>query len=60
MTGFVGPGEGLRKRAVDWGNGRIRLTLFYDERKEELKVFVHEAAGLPGTVDRKKITSSSS
>jgi len=44
----TGPGEGLRKRAVDWGNGRIRLTLFYDERKEELKVFVHEAAGLPG------------
>merc|ERR1712115_738421 len=28
--------------------GRVRLNLLYDERREELKVFVHEAAGLPG------------
>jgi Ca2+-dependent lipid-binding protein len=30
------------------GRGRVRLNLLYDEDKEELKVFVHEAAGLPG------------
>jgi len=28
--------------------GRVRLNLLYDERREELKVFVHEAANLPG------------
>ena len=30
------------------GLGKIRLNLLYDDNREELKVFVHEAAGLPG------------
>jgi len=30
-------------------HGKIRLNIFYDEHKEELKVFVHEAANLPGS-----------
>jgi hypothetical protein len=39
--------SGLRKRTA--GNqGRIRLTLIYESRVQELKIFVHEAAGLPG------------
>jgi len=36
-----------RKRTVA-GHGKIRLNLLYDDNREELKVFVHEAAGLPG------------
>eukprot|EP00092_Neocalanus_flemingeri_P064404 GFUD01078159.1.p1 GENE.GFUD01078159.1~~GFUD01078159.1.p1 ORF type:complete len:1135 (-),score=294.37 GFUD01078159.1:524-3928(-) len=37
----------FRRRPV--GNqGKIRLNILYDENKEELKVFVHEAANLPG------------
>jgi len=40
--------DSLRKRAV--GNqGKLRLNILYDEKKEELKVFVHEAANLPGS-----------
>ena len=39
---------GLRRRLVGGHNGRIRLTLIFDTRHEELKIFVHEAAGLPG------------
>ena len=38
----------FRRRPV--GNqGKIRLNILYDENKEELKVFVHEAANLPGS-----------
>jgi len=40
-------GDGLRHREV-CANGKIRLTLLYEESKEELKVFVHEALNLPG------------
>jgi hypothetical protein len=40
-------GGGLRRR-VGGSNGRIRLTLIFDTRVEELKIFVHEAAALPG------------
>jgi hypothetical protein len=43
-------GSGLRRRLVVGTNGRIRLTLIFDTRVEELKIFVHEAAGLPGTI----------
>jgi len=43
----VEPMDTLRKRTVG-SNGKIRLNILYDERKEELKVFVHEAANLPG------------
>merc|ERR1711970_433066 len=40
--------ETFRKRPV--GNqGKIRLNILYDENKEELKLFVHEAANLPGS-----------
>ena len=42
-----GGDEGLRRRGVGT-NGRIRLTIIYDGVKSELKLFVHEAAGLPG------------
>jgi len=38
----------LRKRNVMGTNGKIRITLVYDHGPEELKVFIHEAAGLPG------------
>jgi len=41
------PPDELRKRTVA-GHGKIRLNLLYDDNREELKVFVHEAAGLPG------------
>eukprot|EP00090_Calanus_glacialis_P017269 TRINITY_DN26933_c0_g1_i7.p1 TRINITY_DN26933_c0_g1~~TRINITY_DN26933_c0_g1_i7.p1 ORF type:complete len:1127 (+),score=330.64 TRINITY_DN26933_c0_g1_i7:171-3551(+) len=38
----------FRRRPV--GNqGKIRLNILYDTNKEELKVFVHEAANLPGS-----------
>ena len=44
----LAPMETFRKRPV--GNqGKIRLNILYDENKEELKVFVHEAANLPGS-----------
>jgi len=44
----LGPAEDeFRKRSVAT-QGKIRLNLLYDERREELKVFVHEVAGLPG------------
>ncbi len=39
--------SGLRKRTAG-SQGRIRLTLIYESRVQELKIFVHEAAGLPG------------
>jgi len=38
---------GLRHRAVG-GRGKLKLNLLYDENREELKVFVHEALDLPG------------
>jgi hypothetical protein len=38
---------GLRKRTVG-SQGRIRITLIFDMRTQELKIFVHEALGLPG------------
>ena len=41
------PLDELRRRVVP-GHGRIRLNLLYDDNRQELKVFVHEAAGLPG------------
>ena len=41
------PSEELRRRVVP-GRGRIRLNLLYDDNRQELKVFVHEASGLPG------------
>lgn len=43
----IPPPDELRKRTVA-GLGKIRLNLLYDDNREELKVFVHEAAGLPG------------
>ena len=42
-----GESDGLRHRDV-CANGKLRLTILYDEHNEELKVFVHEATGLPG------------
>jgi len=45
---LIPPLETFRKRPV--GNqGKIRLNILYDENKEELKLFVHEAANLPGS-----------
>eukprot|EP00092_Neocalanus_flemingeri_P021078 GFUD01022838.1.p1 GENE.GFUD01022838.1~~GFUD01022838.1.p1 ORF type:complete len:586 (+),score=158.29 GFUD01022838.1:255-1760(+) len=45
---IVDPMTTLRKRHI--GNqGKIRLNIIYDENKQELKVFVHEAANLPGS-----------
>merc|ERR1712106_1205894 len=45
---LIPPMETFRKRPV--GNqGKIRLNILYDENKEELKLFVHEAANLPGS-----------
>merc|ERR1712192_91173 len=41
------PLDELRRRAVP-GHGKIRLNLLYDDNRQELKVFVHEASGLPG------------
>ena len=41
------PLDELRRRVVP-GHGKIRLNLLYDDNRQELKVFVHEAAGLPG------------
>jgi len=42
-------GDGLRQRtSLIAPRGKIRITLLYDNTKEELKVFVHEAHGLPG------------
>ena len=41
------PLDELRRRVVP-GNGKIRLNLLYDDNRQELKVFVHEVAGLPG------------
>ena len=38
----------LRRRVVPAGHGKLRLNLLYDDNRQELKVFVHEAAGLPG------------
>ena len=38
----------FRKRPVS-NQGKIRLNILYDTNKEELKVFVHEAANLPGS-----------
>jgi hypothetical protein len=48
-AGAVDPlaASGLRKRTAG-SQGRIRLTLIYESRVQELKIFVHEAAGLPG------------
>ena len=46
MADLMSPMNVLRRRPHP--NGRLRMTLLYDEQKEELKVFVHEAAGLPG------------
>ena len=46
--GELGEGDdGLRRRVVGT-NGKIRLTIIYDDLKSELKLFVHEASGLPG------------
>ena len=46
--GELGEGDdGLRRRVVGT-NGKIRLTIIYDDLKSELKLFVHEATGLPG------------
>ena len=48
------PLDELRRRAVSpghvvpAGHGKLRLNLLYDDNRQELKVFVHEAAGLPG------------
>ena len=42
------PLDELRRRVVPTGHGKIRLNLLYDDNRQELKVFVHEAAGLPG------------
>ena len=39
--------SGLRQRNVA-SRGRVRLNILYDTNKEELKVFLHEAQGLPG------------
>jgi len=48
MGELIDPISTFRKRPV--GNqGKIRLNILYDENKEELKVFVHEAANLPGS-----------
>jgi len=58
MQGYIGTQTGsvvgtlaeteLRKRPV--GNrGKLRLNILYDDHKEELKVFLHEAANLPGS-----------
>ena len=41
------PLDELRRRVVP-GHGKIRLNLLYDDNRQELKVFVHEVAGLPG------------
>ena len=42
------PLDELRRRVVPAGHGKLRLNLLYDDNRQELKVFVHEAAGLPG------------
>ena len=42
----VPPGHG--KLVVPAGHGKLRLNLLYDDNRQELNVFVHEAAGLPG------------
>ena len=47
------PSDELRRRVVPAGHvvpghGKLRLNLLYDDNRQELKVFVHEAAGLPG------------
>merc|ERR1712203_24011 len=41
----VSPGHG---KLVVAGHGKLRLNLLYDDNRQELKVFLHEAAGLPG------------
>jgi len=46
MDDLMSPTNVLRRRPAP--NGKLRLTLLYDEQREELKVFVHEAAHLHG------------
>ena len=43
----VSPGHVVPGHVVP-GHGKLRLNLLYDDNRQELKVFVHEAAGLPG------------
>merc|ERR1719244_634404 len=38
---------GLRRRGIG-SKPKVRLNLLYDENKEEVKLFLHEAANLPG------------
>ena len=40
--------EAFEKLVPD-NHGKIRLHILYDESQEELKVFIHEAANLPGS-----------
>ena len=48
VPGNVVPGHGVPGHVVPAGHGKLRLNLLYDDNRQELKVFVHEAAGLPG------------
>lgn len=44
---LLAPENALRRRIVS-SNGKLRMTIRYDEEESELKVFVHEAKDLPG------------